>query len=360
MTRVVTDDPGITGDGVGSESCVRMPPPRGGLSAWLAATLRQGPAGLSASVTPPPVPHPIAAAWEDDDLQLALWCSYELHYRGFEDVDERWEWHPAIVGFCGSLERWWLAALRSVVGEPAAVSAAELPDALVRLVHRPGGPDLSGYLAREADRSQFAEYVAHRSVYQLKEGDPHSFGIPRLAGQVKAALVEIQADEYGGGWAERMHSELFRATMRWLDLNDGYGHYVPAVPSVTLAVSNLMSFFALHRRWLGALLGHLAALEMTSTGPNRMYSAGARRLGADEQSRRYFDEHVEADAVHEQIAAHDLCGAYAVAHPDTAADILFGASCCLAIDDALAGHLLSCWRAGQSSLRTLTQPQTAA
>ena len=221
---------------------------------------------------------------------------------------------------------------------------------LTDLARRTGGPDLPGYLAREADSGQFTEYVAHRSVYQLKEADPHSFGIPRLTGPAKAALVEIQADEYGGGMPERMHSELFRSTMRWAGLEDEYGHYVPAVPAVTLAVSNLMSVFALNRRWLGALLGHLAALEMTSTGPNRRYSAGARRLGAGEAARRYFDEHVEADAVHEQIAAHDLCGSYAAQRPGASADIMFGASCCLALDDELARYLLSCWRAGRSSL----------
>jgi Iron-containing redox enzyme len=143
---------------------------------------------------------------------------------------------------------------------------------------------------------------------------------------VKAALIEIQADEYGAGRADRMHSELFRATMRWLELDDSYGHYVPVMPAVTLAVSNLMSLFALHRRWTGALLGHLAALEMTSTGPNRLYAAGARRLGAGVAERRYFSEHVEADA------------------------------CCLALDDVLAGHLLSRWQAGQSSLRPLAEP----
>jgi hypothetical protein len=240
------------------------------------------------------------------------------------------------------------------------LSAGSVPGALTALTRRGGGPDLPGYLAGHASREQFAEFIAHRSVYQLKEADPHSFGIPRLEGPVKAALVEIQADEYGGGRAERMHSELFRATMRWLDLDDGYGHYVASVPAVTLAVSNLMSLFALHHRWTGALLGHLAALEMTSTGPNRLYSAGARRLGADENARRYFDEHVEADAVHEQIAAHDLCGGYAARQPGTAAGILFGASCCLAIDDAAAGHLLSCWRAGRSSLGPPGVPQAVA
>jgi Iron-containing redox enzyme len=342
-----------------------LPPARGPLSAWLAATLRR-PAGPHAAVPAPPplpgqaLPGPAVPAWDDDDLQVALWCCYELHYRGFEDVDEDWEWHPAVTAFRAALERRWAAALRDLAGRPDTVLAGELPGAL-RDLTRPGdGPDLAGYLARQASRDQFAEFAMHRSVYQLKEADPHSFGIPRLDGAVKAALVEIQADEYGGGRAERMHAELFRATMRWLDLDDGYGYYVPAVPAVTLAVSNLMSLFALHRRWTGALLGHLAALEMTSTGPNRLYSAGARRLGAGRTARRYFDEHVEADAVHEQVAVHDLCGGYAAARPGAAAGILFGAACCLAVDDMLARHLLSCWQTGRSSLLPVAESLTAS
>jgi hypothetical protein len=338
---------------------VEIPTARGQLSAWLASTLHQNPAGVPADGASRPDPAPLLGSapdqdgpvWEDEDLQLALWCCYELHYRGFDGVDEDWEWHPVIVAFRRSLERRWLAGLRGLAGELADIPAARVPGALIDLAARPGGPDLAAHLARAADRDQFAEYLIHRSVYQLKEADPHSFGIPRLDGAVKAALVEIQADEYGGGRPARMHAEMFRDTMRWLGLDDGYGSYVPVVPAVTLAVSNLMSLFALNRRWLGALLGHLAALELTSTGPNRRYSAGARRLGADDQARRYFDEHVEADAVHEQIAAHDLCGGYAAQHPAATADIVFGASCCLALDNVLAGHLLSCWRAGQPSLR---------
>lgn len=330
---------------------------RGPLSAWLSRTLVAGPAagppGQRRVATPPG-----DAAWQDDDMQLALWCCYELHYQGFDEVPDEWEWHPLIEGFRGQLERRWATALRELGGTRPG-RAADIPAELAELARRPG-PDLPGYLARQATRGQYAEYLAHRSVYQLKEADPHSFGIPRLSGPVKAALVEIQADEYGGGAPERMHAELFRPTMRWLGLEDSYGYYVPAAPAVTLAVSNLMSFFALHRRWLGALLGHLAALEMTSTGPNQRYAAGARRLGASPQARRYFEEHVEADAVHEQIAAHDLCGGYAAAHPERSADILFGAACCLTLDDELADQLLSCWQAGQSSLRSADRPPRAA
>ena len=334
-----------------------MPPARGPLSARLAAALSRDPDVNVAvpellPVPAPPVAGHAGAAWADDDFQLALWCCYELHYRGFDDVDDEWEWHPAVLAFRGGLERRWIAALRGLAGEISPAPAGRLPAALRELTARAGGPDLAGYLARTASRAQFAEFAAHRSVYQLKEADPHSFGIPRLDGAVKAALMEIQADEYGGGRAQRMHSELFRVTMRLLGLDDRYGHYVPEMPAVTLAVSNLMSLFALHRRWTGALLGHLAALEMTSTGPNRLYAAGARRLEADRRERGYFDEHVAADAVHEQVAAHDLCGGYAAARPGAAGDILFGAACCLQVDNALAGHLLGCWESGRSSLRT--------
>jgi hypothetical protein len=333
---------------------VKIPPARGPLTEWLCETLLAAP-GSEAHSVPPPAGQETALAWLDEDLQLALWCCYELHYRGFDDVEDDWEWHPEIVGFRGQLERRWLAALREL-GGAAPGRLADIPAALKEMTRRQAGPDLSGYLAREATRAQFAEFLIHRSVYQLKEADPHTFGIPRLAGPVKAALVEIQADEYGGGRPGLVHAELFRSAMRWLELDDSYGYYVPTAPAVTLAVSNLMSVFALHRRWLGALLGHLAALEMTSTGPNRRYGAGARRLGASPQARRYFDEHVQADAVHEQIAAHDLCGGYANQHPGRAGDILFGASCCLVLDDLLASHLMSCWAAGQPSLRPVGHP----
>jgi hypothetical protein len=331
---------------------MKMPTPRGELSTWVVDALH----GAGRTSAMPGPARGDCPAWLDDDLQLALWCCYELHYRGFEDVPAELEWSPEVLAFRAGLEERWLRDLRELVGRPAVPRPDGVAQALRDLVEGWSGPDLSGYLLREADRAQFAEFVAHRSVYQLKEADPHSFGIPRLDGPVKAALVEIQADEYGGGRPERMHAELFRTTMRWLDLDDGYGGYVAQAPAVTLALSNVMSVFGLHRRWLGALLGHLAALEMTSTGPNRRYAGAARRLGADERERRYFEEHVQADAVHEQLAAHDLCGAFAVEHPTAVADLMFGAACCLALDDAFAAHVLACWQAGESSLHRSGRP----
>jgi len=190
----------------------------------------------------------------------------------------------------------------------------------------------------------------HRSIYHLKEADPHTWGIPRLDGATKAALIAIQADEYGNGMAGRMHSELFRRTMRGLRLDDGYGGYLDLVPGITLAISNLMTLFGLHRSLRGALLGHLAVLEMTSSLPNRAYSRGLQRLGGSADARRFFEEHITADALHEQLAANDLCGGLVAQEPDLADDVLFGAACGLHLDDLFANHVLSSWQRGASSL----------
>jgi hypothetical protein len=206
-------------------------------------------------------------------------------------------------------------------------------------------------MSKHGTLEQWREYLTLRSVYHLKEGDPHTFAIPRLSARAKAAMVEIQADEYGGGSAARMHSELFAGLMGDLGLDPGYGALWNAAPAAAFASVNTMSLFGLHRRWRGAALGHLACVEMTSSEPSRRYSAGLRRLGFDERTTVFYDEHVEADAVHEQIASVDMCGALVAEQPELATDVLFGAACALAMDGVAARHLLGSWEAGLSALR---------
>ena len=111
----------------------------GPLSAWLAATLQRDPAVLSPGSKPLPVsgPGPAGPVREDDDLQLALWCCYKLHYRGFDDVDEGWEWHPVIAGFRALLERQWLIELRGVAGGVSEGPARGVPRALPGLSASP-------------------------------------------------------------------------------------------------------------------------------------------------------------------------------------------------------------------------------
>jgi hypothetical protein len=109
----------------------------------------------------------------------------------------------------------------------------------------------------------------------------------------------------------------------------------------------------LHRRRRGAIVGHLAVFEMTSSVPNRRYGAGLRRLGYGEDATAFFDVHVVADAVHESIAAVDLAGGLARQDPQLGADIVWGAQALLAIDGRWVRHVMSAWEAGRSSLSLL-------
>ena len=290
----------------------------------------------------------------DDDLQLALFCLYELHYSGIDDAGDDWEWNPDLLGVRHRIEAAFERRVREevVLGDlPSATSEAVCAE-LFRMTGEDSGPSMSRFVAKTATDDQLREFLVHKAVYQLKEADPHTFAIPRLTGRSKAAMVEIQADEYGNGMPARMHSALFARTMRELGMDDTYGAYLDATPAITLAVNNLMSLFGLNRRLRGAIVGHLAAYEMTSSQPNRLYSRGFKRHGYGEDATEYFDEHVEADAVHEQIAGRDMAGGLVESDPRLLQDVLFGAAAGLAVDGLMTVHIMQAWEAGRSSLRT--------
>jgi len=345
---------------------MRIPETRGPVSSALFAALAQAPdsAGAELDALHRQVAGRLTQTTDiigDEDIQLALFCLYELHYSGLDGVSDAWEWEPGLIRVRRLIEEPFEAALRSAARQaagnlelPAGVSMTSdaVADVLFGLAAADTGPSVSRFVARKASLDQLKEFLVHKSVYQLKEADPHTWAIPRLSGRPKAALVEIQADEYGGGRPERMHSALFARTMRGLGLDDSYGAYVDAVPAVSLASVNLMSLCGLNRRLRGAITGHLAIYEMTSSQPNRFYGNGFRRHGFGADITHYFDEHVEADAVHEQIAGRDLAGGLVEAEPELLADVLFGATAVMAIDSRLSNHLMSSWEAGKSSLRT--------
>jgi len=280
----------------------------------------------------------------DHDLQLALFAAYSLHYGHFAEADARTEWDPQLIAVRSAVEERLLASLDGLaVPEP---TAEDVPSRLRELTSRTWGPSISSYLLRRASVEEFRDYVAQRSVYQLMEADPHTWAVPRLVGRAKAALVEIQADEYAAGRPERMHSRMYAAMMRALDLDDRPGAYVEAALPEMLAVTNLMSLFGLHRRWIGALVGQLAAYEMTSTTPSRRCANGLRRLGLGAPATEYYDEHVEADAVHKQLAVVELAGGLVAAEPARTRDVLFGAVASLTVEGRFAAAMAQRWGVG--------------
>ncbi len=284
------------------------------------------------------------------DLHLALYVCYELHYRGFAGVDPGREWDLGLLRLRAQMERHFIADIRGEVGEIGRDDTvlAEIESASVEPVD---GRGPSFYLRDEGTWKQMCEYFVHRSLYHLKEGDPHAWVIPRLTGHAKAAFVAVEFDEYGGGRGERVHQQLFADLMAAAGLDDSYLGYLDYVPAPTLAVVNLMSYFGLHRSMRGAAVGHFASTEITSSPGSRRLAESLERMGAEEPCIAFYREHVEADAVHEQVVRIDVVGDLLAREPQLEPDVVFGMRARDVVEDRLADHLMDSWRAGRSSLR---------
>jgi hypothetical protein len=348
--RLVSDRPTFGSRSMGSEGrddprWSPRPTPRGPLSALVLSAILRSPGSLGR--TPLVVR---VEALTDDDLQLALYLCYELHYRGLAGADANWEWDPALLGFRAQLERAFLQRLHDEIIPVRRAQLGDVRGALSELIAGDTGPSLSSFLLESGSLVQLQEFCVHRSAYQLKEADPHTFAIPRLSGEAKAAMVEIQHDEYGNGWAPGMHSVLFGATMTALGLDPVYGAYLDWLPGATLATVNLVSMFGLHRRWRAALVGHLAVFEMTSVGPMERYSKALARMGICPEGRRFYDVHVEADVRHGVIALERMVTGLIEIEPSLGADLLFGAAAILLVEKRFSSHLLNSWSNGRSSL----------
>ena len=323
-----------------------LPAPQGPLSAAVFEMLTDDPAGRATTHVPP--------VGDCDpfgiDLQLALYMCYELHYRGFVGVDPGWEWSPQLLALRARLEDAFVDEVRRNVGDigPDDAAAVEM-DALS--VEPVDGAGPSYYLRDEGTWEQMREYFVHRSLYHLKEADPHAWAIPRLVGHAKAAFVAVEFDEYGGGRGERMHQKLYADLMTAAELDDSYLGYLDAVPGETLAVVNLMSYFGLHRSMRGAAIGHFAATEITSSPGSCRLVEALKRMGAPQACIGFYREHVEADALHEQVVRSDVVGDLVAREPSLERNVVFGIRALDVVENRLADHIMARWRAGRTSLR---------
>jgi hypothetical protein len=297
----------------------------------------------------------IAASVRDSDpygldLQLALYMCYELHYRGFAGVDPTWEWNPNLLRLRGQLERVFLAGVHRDVGgiEPDQTAEAEMDSLSVESID---GTGPSYWLRDSGTWEQMREYFVHRSLYHLKEGDPHAWAIPRLTGQAKASFVAIEFDEYGAGRGPHVHQQLFADLLTAAGLDSGYLAYLDMVPAESLTVVNLMSLFGLHRQLRGAAIGHFAATEITSPPGSRRLVEALQRLAAPPECVAFYSEHVEADAVHEQVVRVDVVGDLVAREPQLDRDVVFGIRAHAAVEDRLADAIMASWKAEKTSLR---------
>ncbi|WP_063058800.1 iron-containing redox enzyme family protein [Nocardia sienata] len=317
-----------------------LPMARGPLSAAVLTLLRDTPGRPVPDVPDDLDPY-------GDDLQLTLHTCYELHYHGFDGVDADWEWDPGLLRIRAELERRFLAALRAEVPGGADVTAE-----LDRLLTVPVAGGVPRRLRDEGCWWQMREYFVQRSIYHHKEADPVAWVIPRLRGRAKAGLVAIEFDEFGGGHGDRIHARLYADLLRGAGLSDGYLHYLDIVPAPMLALVDMMSLFGLHRSMRGAIVGHFAAVEITSSPASKLMVEALHRFSAHADCVRFYSEHVTADAVHEQVVRREVLDDLLAHEPELAESVVFGIQATDLLEDRCSAQLLDRWRAGESSLRT--------
>lgn len=314
--------------------------PRGPLSSWVLAD-RQ----------PLHMPAVVGANGMSDDLQLALYLCYELHFGEVPGTWARTEWEPEMVRFRTQLEQAFLRSLYEMIIPVA--SSAPVRSLIPQLIEADDGPSVSKHMETVGTLEQMAEFLKHRSPYQLKEADPNTMGIPHLRGRAKQILAGIQAGEYGADDSDRMmHSELFAQTMRSFGLDDQPNAYLAELPATSLMISNLISMFGMNRAMRGCLVGHLTVFEMTSVVPMGRYARGLDRVRAPAAARRFYDVHVLADAEHERMAI-EMAAALEEDEPQLRDDIIFGAQCVFVTERLFAERLFANWkRTGRTAART--------
>lgn len=332
-----------------------LPRARGPVSEALITALRRDPGTSSTSFDDLPlVDDPLYG----EDAPLALYTLYELHYRGFDGVADEWEWDANTLRLRARLETAFLSRLEEAVAIEFGVARTPPHDVAeeLRSLADAGGPSLSTFLATRGTLEQLREFAMHRSLYSLKEADPHSWAIPRLRGATKAALITIQTDEYGSGREREMHSALFADALEALGLDTRYGAYLDLVPGEVLSTVNVMSFFGLHRRWRGAIVGHLALFEMCSVVPMGRYIEALNRSGVPEATP-FYAAHVLADEWHQTIALDDMVGNLVIDEPQLADDIVFGARALDVLERRFTRRLLRAWARDETSLYNDLSPE---
>lgn len=146
-----------------SHASAPLPTARGPLSAQVVTMLRGGAAqtrthlALSGNVL------------LDDDVQLALWCLYEVHHRGLVGIDPEMEWDPELLRLRRTLEDIHLAALRELTHERLSHvdPAHDLPRQIDTLLAVDDGPSVAQHLQQQADTAEFLDFLRQRSIYHL-------------------------------------------------------------------------------------------------------------------------------------------------------------------------------------------------
>ena len=260
------------------------------------------------------------------------------------------EWDPEVLALRQALESCFLDDIRASIEPPTRLSPDEAEARLLRMARGGDGPSLSGVIQGTPSLERVRELFIHRSAYQLKEADPHTWAMPQAARRGQGGHRRDPGRRVRGRCD---HRDARRAVRR----DDARGRSRPGLrrlprpdprrdpghdqPDLTPRTAPQVARRA--PRSPGAVRDDLGAEPTLRHGP-----AAARlrrgRLPVLRRARR-------GGRGARSVAAVDLAGGLAAQDPRLGADILWGAKALLAIDGRWARHMLQAWGDDSSSLR---------
>lgn len=217
------------------------------------------------------------------------------------DGAERLTHDPTVVRKKADLERRYLQRLAEATARElpeVAVDGSRVIDAVgeIRaLAARDQVPAVYEWLATEADRSDMVRFLTLEGGPDADFDDLVALCQVGLAGEPKLEMARNYWDEMGGGRAEAVHTELYRAAVAALGLEP----LEPTeVPVAALERSVLGGVLATNRSLQPEMVGALGLIELQAGPRCRKVVQGLRRVGAPEAAVAFYEEHATADPRH--------------------------------------------------------------
>jgi hypothetical protein len=214
----------------------------------------------------------------------------------------------------------------AAVAERAALAPAE-PEAFACWFEElcetgPGqGDPLFPYLAQRATREQMRWFLAQESAGEAGFDDLVALTQLRFPIEPKLEMAHNYWDEMGGGHEVGMHGPMLTRLGQELELAS-LGH---ETVWQALALSNLMTGFALDRSYAYHSAGALGVVELTAPGRCEHVARGLERLGIGPAARKYYTLHASIDITHSRRWNEHVLRPLVAARPELARWLAEGA-----------------------------------
>ncbi|MDD9177712.1 MULTISPECIES: iron-containing redox enzyme family protein [Aliivibrio] len=156
------------------------------------------------------------------------------------------------------------------------------------------------YLRNEASPSAIAFYVCMEELVDGSFDDVMALAQLGVNNRSKLTIAENYWDEMGNGSYDKIHTEMFTESSRYCrNLLDEVSLSLPTnIPTPCLMNGNLVTFWALRRKYIPRLFGAIGLIEGSAPVRFKAVTKGMERCGFPEEAIAYHREHIHIDAIH--------------------------------------------------------------